>query len=113
MSETPAPPVGRIVHYVSYGTPGGEYTSECRAAIVTAVDEYQPSPDGEFVGHADLCVFNPEGMYFNKGCHYHDGGETPGKPDCPNDHAAMPFRYCPEPGCGWRVASYRHWPERV
>lgn len=31
------PSVGRIVHYVSYGTPGGEYTSECRAAIITEV----------------------------------------------------------------------------
>lgn len=29
--------IGRIVHYVSYGTPGGEYTSECRAAVVTEV----------------------------------------------------------------------------
>lgn len=34
MSQVPS--VGRIVHYVSYGTPGGEYTSECRAAIITA-----------------------------------------------------------------------------
>lgn len=31
------PSVGRIVHYVSYGTPGGEYPQACRAAIVTAV----------------------------------------------------------------------------
>jgi hypothetical protein len=27
------PSVGRIVHYVSYGTPAGEYTSQCRAAM--------------------------------------------------------------------------------
>ena len=26
------PAVGRIVHYTSYGTPGGEYPSVCRAA---------------------------------------------------------------------------------
>ena len=50
--------VGRIVHYVSYGTPKGEYPSVCRAAIITAVHE------NEFV---DLCVVNPEGLFFNKG----------------------------------------------
>lgn len=31
------PSVGRIVHYRSYGTPGGEYLPECRAAIITEV----------------------------------------------------------------------------
>jgi hypothetical protein len=31
------PTVGRIVHYVSYGTPGGEYTQQCRAAIIAEV----------------------------------------------------------------------------
>lgn len=63
----PTPAVGRIVHYVSYGTPGGEYASQCRAAIITEVDEYQPGPDGKFIGHLNLCVLNPEGMFFNKG----------------------------------------------
>lgn len=29
--------VGRIVHYVSYGTPGGEFLQECRAAIVAGL----------------------------------------------------------------------------
>lgn len=67
MSDQSQPSVGRIVHYVSYGTPGGEYPSTCRAAIVTEVDEYQPSPEGAFVGHANLCVLNPEGMFFKKG----------------------------------------------
>jgi hypothetical protein len=39
------PSVGRIVHYVSYGTPGGEYGQECRAAIVTEVPpRTAPSP---------------------------------------------------------------------
>jgi hypothetical protein len=51
------PSVGRIVHYVSYGTPGGEFISECRAAVVTEIY------DGtEAVG---LAVFNPSGMFFN------------------------------------------------
>ncbi|MCX5229663.1 hypothetical protein [Streptomyces sp. NBC_00233] len=53
----PTPAVGRIVHYVSYGTPGGEYTSQCRAAIITAVH----SP---FL--VDLAVLNPEGLFFNR-----------------------------------------------
>lgn len=52
----PTPTVGRIVHYVSYGTPKGEYTSECRAAIVTEVDPHA-------VG---LCVLNPTGQFFNR-----------------------------------------------
>jgi hypothetical protein len=60
------PGVGRIVHYQSYGTPGGEYPSVCRAAVVTAVDEYQDSVEGQFIGHVHLCVLNPEGMFFNK-----------------------------------------------
>ena len=70
------PSIGRIVHYVSYGTPGGEYPSVCRAAIITAVDTYQS--DAEFVGHVNLCVLNPEGMFFNKGVHYHDEASLKG-----------------------------------
>lgn len=68
----PKPSVGRMVHYVSYGTPGGEYPSVCRAAVITAVDEYQASADGEFVGHVSLCVLNPEGMFFNKSVLHRD-----------------------------------------
>ncbi|MFI6228643.1 hypothetical protein ACIBCR_15180 [Micromonospora echinospora] len=65
----PTPSVGRIVHYVSYGTPGGEYPSVCRAAIVTAVDNYQTpavGEEGQHIGHVSLCVLNPEGMFFNR-----------------------------------------------
>lgn len=51
------PRPGRIVHYVSYGTPGGEYTRECRAAIITEVE------DDDVVG---LCVLNPSGLFFNR-----------------------------------------------
>lgn len=61
------PTVGRIVHYTSYGTPGGEYPSVCRAAVVVAVDEYQSSDqDAPFTGHVSLAVLNPEGMFFNR-----------------------------------------------
>lgn len=48
--------VGRIVHYQSYGTPGGEYKPLPRAAVVTQVAD-----DGETVG---LCIMNPTGLFF-------------------------------------------------
>ena len=51
------PSIGRIVHYVSYGTPGGEYTKECRAAVVTEVNT------SDTVG---LAVLNPTGAFFNR-----------------------------------------------
>lgn len=51
------PSVGRIVHYVSYGTPGGEYGRECRAAVVTEI------VSGDVVG---LVVLNPTGVFFNR-----------------------------------------------
>lgn len=56
----PLPTVGRIVHYTSYGTPGGEYGSECRAAIVTAVGDRFKNEG------IDLAVLNPTGMFFNQ-----------------------------------------------
>lgn len=49
--------IGRIVHYQAYGTPGGEFPSVPRAAVVTAVH------DDETV---DLCVMNPTGLFFNQ-----------------------------------------------
>lgn len=60
----PDPSVGRIVHYVSYGTPPQEdgtqvYESQCRAAVVTEV----VGDPKESVG---LCVLNPMGAFFNR-----------------------------------------------
>lgn len=104
------PSVGGTVHYVSHGTPGGEYGKECRAAIVT---ELTGDPDNpEQVG---LAVLNPTGVLFNRTVPYNDGGETAGAPDCPNAAShGNPFRYC---ACGWVEASHVggtwHWPERV
>ena len=100
------PSVGRIVHYVSYGTPGGEYASECRAAIVTETDT------SDTVG---LCVLNPTGQFFNRTVPYDTAAGQPGDPDCPNTAVhGSPFRYC---ACGWTEATKRggtwHWPERV
>lgn len=109
------PTVGQVVHYTSYGTPGGEYPSVCRAAIITAVDEYQPPIHGQqFVGHVSLAVLNPEGMFFNKSVHQDEGAETPGDPECPLAAShGTPLRYCQ---CGWIEAKPRggtwHWPER-
>lgn len=69
----PKPSVGHIVHYQSYGTPGGEYPSVCRAAIVTAV--HGPDASGEV---ASLAVLNPEGMFFNQHVPQGDPGHTGG-----------------------------------
>jgi hypothetical protein len=65
------PSVGRIVHYQSYGTPGGEYKSVLRAAIITEV------VDNETV---HLCVLNPTGQFFNLNVKQGDG---PGQWDWP------------------------------
>lgn len=61
------PSVGRIVHYRSYGTPGGEFASVCRAAIITEViDQW----------HVSLCAVNPTGLFFNQNVLF-DNGEGP------------------------------------
>jgi hypothetical protein len=104
------PSIGRIVHYVSHGTPGGEYGKECRAAIVTEVPENVNNP--LTIG---LCVLNPTGQFFNRTVPFNDGAATPGDPDCPSvPHEEKPFRYC---HCGWAepslVGGTWHWPERV
>jgi hypothetical protein len=67
------PSVGRIVHYVSYGTPGGEYTSQCRAAIVAGV----PEALNPGTAMLDLAVLNPTGMFFNR-CPQDEGGKAGG-----------------------------------
>jgi hypothetical protein len=60
------PSVGRVVHYTSYGTPGGEYTSECRAAIVTEViDDHLFAARG-VNPPLSLCVLSPNGMFFDR-----------------------------------------------
>jgi len=81
---TTTPSVGRVVHYVAYGTPGGEYPAgEHRAAIITHVhDETRVS----------LCVLNPTGLFFNQGCQHDEAGEKPGTwhwPEYVPDHAGQ------------------------
>jgi len=90
VSHQPAS-VGRIVHYVSHGTPVRDDGSQafppaCRAAIVTEVDPADPARVG-------LAVLNPTGNFFhplaNGGC----------------EHTAVDEQ--PPTGGTW------HWPERV
>lgn len=62
MTTEQKPSIGRIVHYLAYGTPGGEYKSEPRAAIITAVHQ-DTIPNTSPV---DICVMNPTGLFFNQ-----------------------------------------------
>lgn len=84
MPQPQQPSIGRIVHYQSYGTPGGEYLPEPRAAIVT---EVQPANvfDPPEVPNVALCVLNPTGIFFS---------------------FAVPFSEDPKPG-------HWSWPPRV
>ena len=105
------PSVGRIVHYTSYGTPGGEYTSQCRAAMVTEVGLWLPI--GEPYDHGTnvqtgqrtrevtqvldptaigVQVVNPTGTFYNQ-VRFSDG--------------MVDGRFEGFPGGTW------HWPERV
>jgi hypothetical protein len=75
------PSVGRIVHYVSYGSPvqsdGTQvFESVCRAAVITEVDLVRRY-GRQSVG---LAVLNPTGMFFNQGVPYasHLDALTPG-----------------------------------
>jgi hypothetical protein len=69
----PEPTIGRTVHYHSYGTPGGEYLPEPRAAIITEVG---PPVKGQPRG-ASLAVLNPTGLFFKEDVPY-AGQPTPG-----------------------------------
>lgn len=57
--------IGSIVHYQAFGTPGGEYPSVPRAAIVTQLGGTGENP---FV--VGLCILNPTGMFFNTSVPY-------------------------------------------
>lgn len=83
------PTVGRVVHYQSFGTPGGEYKPHPRAAIVTEVEDVvtDRSKPGVIVGRTRvaLCILNPTGQFFN---------------------ADVPYSEEPKPG-------HWNWPPRV
>lgn len=61
--------VGRMVHYVAYGTPKGEYLPEHRAAVVTAVEDQEN-------GIVSLAVLNPTGLFFNQHLKYDAEGAS-------------------------------------
>lgn len=65
------PSIGRIVHYVAYGTPGGEYKAEAhRAAIITQVHTDTC---------VDICILNPTGLFFTTSAQFNGDAEpTPG-----------------------------------
>jgi hypothetical protein len=67
MPDPAKPSIGRIVHYQSYGSPGGEHQSLPRAAVITEVLS-------EDTNTVSLCVLNPTGQYFDRGVPY---SETP------------------------------------
>jgi hypothetical protein len=52
------PSIGRIVHYLRYGSPGGEHKPEPSPAVVTKVLDD--------TGRCQLFVMNPNGLYFNE-----------------------------------------------
>jgi hypothetical protein len=109
------PAVGRAVHYVSYGTPRGEYLSVCRAAQVAEVGAWMPysivADEGELsdgrrtrtrteVWEPEACalvVSNPTGLFFNT-CD-HDEGGTSDTPGAPTARSYTPGTW--------------HWPERI
>lgn len=93
------PDVGRIVHYVSHGSPVRSdgmqaFASECRAAVVTAVHDMADVPE-HGVPYVDLCVLNPTGFFFNQQVLFDEWDSTDVLP------SAQPH------GGTW------HWPERI
>ncbi len=90
------PSVGGIVHYVSYGTPGGEYSRECRAAIVTETGV------NDIVG---LFVANPTGLFLNRGVWLDEG-----KPDLATRRAGEGTGLCDGK---WHAGGTWHWPARA
>ncbi|WP_280420645.1 hypothetical protein [Nocardia carnea] len=79
------PSVGRIVHFQTYGTPGGEHQPETLAAIVTKVKNCDPELGKPDCPHATLHVFYPNGT---------------------SDKADVPYSEDPKPG-------HWSWPPRV
>lgn len=79
------PRINDRVHYVSYGTPGGEYPSTCRAATVTAVQPVKSDTwaqaEIEHWGYmpyeVDLFVMNPTGTFHNR-CWQDEAHNQPG-----------------------------------
>lgn len=108
LAEPNWPPfLGEPVHYVSFGTPGGEYSSTCRHAVVTAVGAWVDA-ETRIVAASDpahpdrphpmpgswrqvwqqwqpdavaLCVMNPTGLFLNERVPHHNGRSVEGSVD--------------------------------
>ena len=64
--------IGRVVHYVAYGTPKGEFPQNVhRAATITEVNDAEK-------GTVSICVMNPTGLFFNTNIPYLADGSQPG-----------------------------------
>jgi hypothetical protein len=55
--------IGDTVHYRSYGTPGGEYLPECRAAIIVGIPKRTRAANSR---GEDLFVMTPTGEHHNR-----------------------------------------------
>jgi hypothetical protein len=95
------PIIGDTVHYVAYGTPGGEYAQACRAATVTQLGGWidvheslfpiatpdEPDDHGMYrtlrqrwdPTALGVCVLNPGGMFFNTIIPFGEGDIIDGK----------------------------------
>jgi hypothetical protein len=68
------PSIGRIVHYVAYGTEGGPYPKGVHhAAVITALARDATNPRDE----VNLCVFYENGTSFKLNIPY-DAEQRPG-----------------------------------
>jgi len=107
------PSVCRMVHYTSFGTPGGEYLPVCRAAVITEVGQWVTVSEVKATSYSKsegrpirtleqwwyddavaLVVLNPTGLFFNGA----------GPVACKHDE---PYAGHAPAGGTW------HWPERV
>jgi hypothetical protein len=73
--------VGQPVHYVSYGTPGGEYSRACRAAFITVVHPSEGAgtlADVRGPEEVGLAVLNPSGLFFDEKVPHSEGARTGG-----------------------------------
>lgn len=66
------PTIGRVVHYVSYGSKDGRVEGKCRAAFVT---EVHPNYAVPAVG---LAVFSPNGMHMDRDVRQSEDDHTGG-----------------------------------
>lgn len=71
------PEIGRIVHYMRFGSRGGEHKPEPSPAIITKVLDDN--------GSCQLFVMNPSGLYFN---------ESPYSPELKPGHWSWPSKTC-------------------